>query len=252
MLTGRSLATTARTVALAVVLTAASVVAGLLLPEQVHGQGYNPIRVIHQGQELTFPDRFRLTLTAESERSITRVQVNYRPRGSSIWSYASPDIAPARRVTATFATASSTAAPSSPPGTLIEYYWSIEDAAGNSRETAPDTLRYADNRFDWQEDPGRPPDPDVPQPVRIARARQVARRVEAELAGGAGPHGPGRRPAHARFRLQQLPRGGPGLSLSIPDHHPAAGLPRIRLPVGPRFPGHWSPAPGSWSTNRRT
>ena len=179
MLTGRSLATTARTVALAVVLTAASVVAGLLLPEQVHGQGYNPIRVIHQGQELTFPDRFRLTLTAESERSITGVQVNYRPRGSSIWSYASPGFTPSRRATVTF---NGILDRSSflPPGTLIEYYWSIEDAAGNSRDTAPETLRYTDNRFDWQEMQAGPLTlmyHDLPD----ARARQAARRVEAQL-----------------------------------------------------------------------
>ncbi|MFN8499399.1 MAG: peptidase MA family metallohydrolase [Anaerolineae bacterium] len=33
----------------------------------------------------------------------------------------------------------------------ISYYWKLTDAAGNTLQTPPQTLRYADERFGWQE-----------------------------------------------------------------------------------------------------
>ncbi len=160
-------------------LLAALLSVGLLPAQRVHGQGYNPIRVIHQSREFTFPNDVLITLTAESEWEIDRVQVNYRLRDSRVWSYGSADVTPSRRVTVTFGGILD-GAPFLRPGTLIEYYWSIEDAAGNSRDTAPETLRYEDNRFDWQEIRAGPLTL-MYHGLSGSRARQVARRVEAEL-----------------------------------------------------------------------
>jgi len=36
-----------------------------------------------------------------------------------------------------------------PPGTELEYWWLIEDAAGQKIETSPSTLKYDDLRYDW-------------------------------------------------------------------------------------------------------
>ncbi|TEU12983.1 MAG: hypothetical protein E3J21_19790, partial [Anaerolineales bacterium] len=38
-----------------------------------------------------------------------------------------------------------------PPGSEIEYWWKIEDAAGNELETEPVSFTYEDERYDWQE-----------------------------------------------------------------------------------------------------
>jgi hypothetical protein len=38
-----------------------------------------------------------------------------------------------------------------PPGSEVEVYWRIEDAAGHRLQTEPITFTYMDDRFDWQQ-----------------------------------------------------------------------------------------------------
>lgn len=37
-----------------------------------------------------------------------------------------------------------------PPGASITYWWTVEDAAGNSIETPPAVLRFDDDRYEWR------------------------------------------------------------------------------------------------------
>lgn len=36
-----------------------------------------------------------------------------------------------------------------PPGSEVEYWWTVSDAGGNRLETLPDRLQIEDNRYDW-------------------------------------------------------------------------------------------------------
>jgi hypothetical protein len=37
-----------------------------------------------------------------------------------------------------------------PPGTNIKYWWTVKDASGSRVETTPTSIKFDDNRYDWQ------------------------------------------------------------------------------------------------------
>ena len=37
-----------------------------------------------------------------------------------------------------------------PPGTSVQYWWTVKDASGGQVETSPDIIRFDDERFEWQ------------------------------------------------------------------------------------------------------
>ncbi len=37
-----------------------------------------------------------------------------------------------------------------PPGTVVEYWWTIKNAAGDRLDTSPETVRFDDNRYRWE------------------------------------------------------------------------------------------------------
>ena len=133
---------------LCLALAALSVNLGLWLtavPLQASGGG---ITVVDDHHEVGFPDAINFTLTAQGEADIVNVQLVYRIAGTEIWSYAFPAFSPGRNIAAslTFTTGESNYLP---PGSELEYYYVISDAAGNVHRTPPTVMEYLDDRFQW-------------------------------------------------------------------------------------------------------
>ncbi len=107
------------------------------------------IRVLHQSQEVNFPEGLALGVTVESDSEITWAQLNYRLAGSRVLSYAAGEFTPGKRVNVRWDNLLGGAA-YLPPGTTVEYGFSVRDAAGNQLETPFRTLEYVDGRFRWE------------------------------------------------------------------------------------------------------
>lgn len=122
----------------------------LLLPGRAMGQGQGGIQVISHQEQSNFPSSVTFSLTAQGDNEILRIRLNLRTAGSQTWTYVYPKFSPGRRVTASFSL-STRGANYLPPGTDIEYQYSIEDASGNRHETPPAVHEYTDHRFQWQE-----------------------------------------------------------------------------------------------------
>jgi hypothetical protein len=76
--------------------------------------------------------------------------LNYRLAGSRVWSYTDAEFLSDRQVTVKFNQLLDGSV-YLPPGTRLDYFYSIRDVAGNALDTASESFIYADNRFDWQE-----------------------------------------------------------------------------------------------------
>jgi hypothetical protein len=110
------------------------------------------IAVSESSAEVEFPDKLDFVLTAESDSDITDVRLfTYVERLSyaHVTSEVLIDIVPDRHITAEWSWDMRKTG-GMPPGTNIQYWWSILDADGNTLETPPVTLRYDDTRHEWK------------------------------------------------------------------------------------------------------
>ena len=113
-------------------------------------QGERSIRVLSEDRQINFPGQITLEVTVEGEQAIAQVRLKYRIAGSRAWSYSNSDFLSAKQVTVKFNNLLGKSV-FLPPGTGLDYYYSIRDVAGNSLDTATETFIYTDNRFTWQE-----------------------------------------------------------------------------------------------------
>jgi len=124
------------------------------------------IRVLSSEREVRLGDVV-LNLEVEGEADIVEVRLYYRVAPSRVWTYTYPDsspsssqgpalsevkgrsLTPSRHMETSFRLSFSGTG-YLPPGTELEYYYSIRDAQGNILETRPETFVYVDDRFRWQ------------------------------------------------------------------------------------------------------
>jgi hypothetical protein len=103
------------------------------------------------GASVEFPAGITFAVSAESEAEITDVRLRYRVLPDGTAAIGRPDFEPGTRVEATFDLAGN-----NPPqiylapGTTIEYYWEVTDAAGTEATTEEASVFYDDTRFDWE------------------------------------------------------------------------------------------------------
>jgi len=107
------------------------------------------IRVVSSGRKVQFPAGVLFDLKLESKSDILEVRLYYRVYPSGAWTYAYPKLTPSRRVETSFNLKISGVS-YLPPGTELEYYYSIRDAQGNTLETRREIFVYVDNRFPWE------------------------------------------------------------------------------------------------------
>ena len=128
-------------------------VAALLLLGSVSAvlaQGDRAIWVLSENRQINFPGQLAFDVTVEGDQEIAQVSLKYRIAGSRIWSYSNSDFLSAKQVTVKFNNLLGDSV-YLPPGTGLDYYYSILDVAGNSLDTSTESFIYADNRFTWEE-----------------------------------------------------------------------------------------------------
>ncbi len=104
-----------------------------------------------EGVENRFPDGMEFSVSAQSDQPIESVRLRYTVLPDGTTASGVPDFQPATSVSTTFSLAGSdTPRLYLSPGTRIDYYWEVEDAAGNMATTPQASIVYEDVRFDWQ------------------------------------------------------------------------------------------------------
>ena len=106
------------------------------------------ITVTSNTYESHFAKEIVFRLEARSGSEIEKVVLLYRIGGEKVINRGYPDFTPAREVTAEYVM--DVQRGEIPPFAEIEYFWRIEDAAGNRLDTEPISFVYEDDRFRWQ------------------------------------------------------------------------------------------------------
>ena len=120
----------------------------LLWAQSVEAAG-DTIRVLSDESTVKFPGNVVLNLRVEADSDITEVRLYYRVSPSGTWSYTYPQLTRTGEVEA-IASLDTSGMNYLPPGTELEYYYSIRDSAGNVVVTRPETFIYIDDRVPWR------------------------------------------------------------------------------------------------------
>ncbi|MCH8865185.1 MAG: peptidase MA domain-containing protein [Chloroflexi bacterium] len=128
----------------------ASLLVGLLGTVTVQAGG--GLAVTDSSVEIDFPMRLNFSLTAESDVDITDIRLQYRVDRmghARVISEVFIEFAPAPAVEAGW-TWDMRKTGGLPPGSRVDYWWTVENAAGDRIETSPSRLRIEDSRYAWQ------------------------------------------------------------------------------------------------------
>lgn len=115
------------------------------------GIAQDEITVTSTSALVAFPLAITFNLEAESSAQITDIDLKYRVDRLSLVPIScrvDVDFTPGQRVSASW-TWNMLETGGLPPGTGVEYWWLIEDAAGQKIETSPASLKFDDLRYDW-------------------------------------------------------------------------------------------------------
>jgi len=122
------------------------------------GTALSPTAAAQGGPEVTaadvvnsFPEEVVFRLSAHSEATIEAVTLHYQILPDGVMAYGRPDFTPGERVQVDFHLKGNDPPRSYlAPGAEIDYFWEIEDGAGNKLTTEPATFIYEDTRFTWE------------------------------------------------------------------------------------------------------
>ncbi len=124
----------------------------LLMPALSPVQAQTTLPAQGESATVTFPYYIDFNLEVHSGVEITDVRLHYtveRRSFARVVSEVKAEMTPGTTVNATW-TWDLRQTGSMPPGTVIEYWWTIEDESGNSYATSKQQVVYNDTRFDWQ------------------------------------------------------------------------------------------------------
>jgi len=122
----------------------------LLAPGLAQAQG--GLKVLDSSAGATFPLELHFNLSAESDVNITDIRLHYTVDRESCADVTS-------EVYIEFEHDSTVDVQWSldmrrvgglPPGSSVEYWWTVEDTNGDKIETSPLRLEFEDNRYSWQ------------------------------------------------------------------------------------------------------
>jgi hypothetical protein len=118
-----------------------------LSPRALSAQGPS---VTDEGVENLFPEGLEFRVSAQSDQPIEKVRLHYTVLPDGTTASGVPEFDPATSVSTSFTLAANEPPRIYlPPGTRIEYYWEVEDAAGNAATTPEASIVYEDPRFQW-------------------------------------------------------------------------------------------------------
>ena len=101
--------------------------------------------------DVNFPASLTFHVTASSDANITDVRLHYvvnRMSHAQIVSEIAVPVSPGKNVTAEWLWDMRMSG-GMPPGSSIDYWWTISDAGGGTLETAPARAYMEDDRYDW-------------------------------------------------------------------------------------------------------
>ncbi len=106
------------------------------------------ITVISNTYDSLFAEEILYRLEARSESEIEKIVLLYRIGGEEVTNRGYPDFNPAKEVVAEYVM--DVQRGEIAPFSEIDYFWRIEDAAGNRLDTQPVSFVYEDDRFQWE------------------------------------------------------------------------------------------------------
>ncbi|MFC2001520.1 peptidase MA family metallohydrolase [Chloroflexota bacterium] len=116
-------------------------------------QAGNGLTVLASSAEVNFPAVLSFRLSAESDANITDIRLKYRVDHmgfAQVTSEVYIEFVPATSVEAGW-NWDMRKTGGLPPGSSVEYWWTVDDAGGNKIETEPVKVSFDDNRYDWNE-----------------------------------------------------------------------------------------------------
>jgi hypothetical protein len=121
-----------------------------LTPALVQAQG--ELTVLDSSAVAEFPYQLNFNLSAQSNVNITDIRLCYSVDQASFAEVISEgyvEFTPATKVDVSWAL-EMVKVGGLPPGSLLEYWWRVEDAGGKEVETAPAQVRFDDTRYSWR------------------------------------------------------------------------------------------------------
>ena len=112
----------------------------------------NELTILDSSVQADFPHRLDFTLAAESGVEITDIRLHYRVDRMSFAQVTSEvyiDFMPATAVSTSWSL-EMVRIGGLPPGSSVEYWWTVVDAEDNKVATAPVRVLFDDNRYAWQ------------------------------------------------------------------------------------------------------
>jgi len=122
----------------------------LLGPGLVRAQPELTIR--DSSAQVAFPLAISFGVSAESAADITDIRLHYRVDRLSFAPVTSEvyiEFRPAKAVSVNWSLEMIRIG-GLPPGSSVEYWWTVEDAGGDKAATAPAIVLFDDNRYDWR------------------------------------------------------------------------------------------------------
>ena len=115
---------------------------------QVQGE----LTVLDSSTQVEFPSRLSFSLSVESDVNITDIRLRYkvdRVSYAQVTSEVYIEFVPSTAVEAEW-TWDMIRTGGLPPGSIVEYWWAVEDVKGERIETAPIQVQFDGNRYPWR------------------------------------------------------------------------------------------------------
>ena len=122
----------------------------LLSPGLVQAQG--ELTILDSSAQSEFPYRLNFSLSADSDVNITDIRLHYRVDRmgfARVTSEVYIEFAPTNTVYIDWPL-EMVKIGGLPPGSSVDYWWTVEDARGDKVETAPARVNFDDPRYSWQ------------------------------------------------------------------------------------------------------
>jgi hypothetical protein len=122
----------------------------LLGPALVQAQG--GLTILDSSAEAEFPSKLHFNLSAESDSDITDIRLHYtvdRESYAQVSSEVYIEFVPDTSIDVEWVWDMRKTG-GLPPGTSVEYWWTVRDANGDKIETTPVGARFDDERYSWK------------------------------------------------------------------------------------------------------
>ena len=121
----------------------------ILSPSLVQAQG--GLTILDSSARAEFPSKLNFNLSAQSNDNISDIRLHYivdRASFAQVTSEVYIEFIPAATVDVSW-TLEMVRIGGLPPGSGVEYWWTVEDAKGDKAETAPVRVQFNDTRYPW-------------------------------------------------------------------------------------------------------